>query len=101
MRIRDGGLGILSLKDRVPFAVVSTAIKIKNDADDGDPKSKRARDAIESAPTMLESIQQWTDDVLTRLGNQHNLETLSKMSMAEMMQPVYQQYVQNARDRSP
>ena len=99
MRLRDGGFAILSLKDRVPFAVVSTAIKIKNDADDGDPKSKRARDAIESAPTMLESIQQWTDDVLTRLGNHHNLETLSKMSMAEMLQPVYQQYVQNARDQ--
>jgi predicted small metal-binding protein len=98
MRLRDGGFGILSLKDRVPFAVVSTAVKISNDADDGDPKSKRAMDAIESAPTMLESIQQWTDDALSRLGNKHNLATLRKMSMAEMLLPVYQQYVQNARD---
>ena len=98
MRLRGGGFGILSLKGRAPFAVVSAAIKIKSDGDDGDPKSKRARDAIESAPTMLESIQQWAGDVLTRLGNHHNLEALSKMSMAEMLQPVCQQCAQNARD---
>ena len=97
MRIRDGGFGILSLKGRAPFAVVSAAIKIRNDADDGDPKSKRALDAIESAPAMLESIQQWASDVLSRLGDQHNLETLSKMSMAEM-QPMHQQRAGGARD---
>ena len=98
MRLRDGGFGILSLKDRVPFAVVSTVIKIRNDADHGDNKSKRALDAIESAPTILESIQQCTNDVISRLGKQHNHDTLSKMSMAEMLRPVYQQYIQNARD---
>lgn len=86
MRLKDGGFGILSLKDRVPFAVVSTATKIRNDADGGDPKSKWALDAIESAPTMMASIQQWTNEVLDRLGDQHNLETLRKMSMAEMLQ---------------
>ena len=47
---------------------------------------------------IRESVQQWTNEVLSRLGNQHTLATLTKMSMAEMLQPVYQQYVQNARD---
>ena len=98
MRLRDGGFGILSLVDRVPFAVVSTAIKISNDADDDDHKSKRALNAIRSSSMIRESVQQWTNTVLSRLGNQHTLATLTKMSMAEMLQPVYQQYVQNARD---
>ena len=77
MRLRGGGFGILSLKGRAPFAVAPAAIKISSDADDGDPESKRALDAIESAPAspaMLESIQQWANDVLSRLSGQHNLE---------------------------
>ena len=82
MRLRHGGFGILSLKDRVPFAVVSTVNKIRNDADHDDNKSKRALDAIESAPPIMESIKQCTNEVLNRLGKKHNHHTLSKMSMA-------------------
>ena len=98
MRLRDGGFGILSLKDRVPVAVVSTAIKIQNDAEKDDQKSKRALTAIQSSSTLQKTVQYWTKKVASRQGKQNSIENLSKMSMAEMMQPVYQEYVQQARD---
>ena len=88
MRLRDGGFGILSLKDRVPVAVVSTAIKIKNDAEKDDQKSKRALTAIQSSSTLRKTVQHRTQKVYSRQGKQNSIENLNKMSIAEMMQPV-------------
>ena len=82
----------------MPYAVVSTVIKIWNDANDHDQKSQRALNAIESSSPLRDSYQQWTDKVVNKQGSSHNFESVSMMSMAEMLRPVYQQYVQNARD---
>ena len=98
MRLRDGGFGVLSLRDRVRFAFVSTVIKIRRDSTElDDPKSKRAADAIAASSSLTASCQLSIDYIATKHGPGTTQQHLSKMSMSQMIQPVYDHYIHQAQ----
>ena len=99
MRLRDGGFGVLSLEDRTRYAFVSTVLKIKRDStNDHDPKSQRAAKAFAHSTSLTNSFQHALNHVATKHDPDVTIiKDLTKMTMSQLIQPVYEHYVYQAQ----